>query len=288
MVLRMIIDRLPAKLRPKGRPLVPVIRLYGVISPQGTPLRPSLSLAHQAEAIERAFANKSAKAVAVAINSPGGSPVQSALLHDRIRLLAAEKDLAVYTFCEDVAASGGYWLACAGDEIYANESSIIGSIGVISAGFGFQNAIEKLGIERRLHTSGDKKSLLDPFLPEEEADVKRLTAVQKRIHDSFKAHVRERRGERLLGSDRKLFSGEFWTGEQARELGLIDAIGDMKGVLQEKFGPKVRLELMEEKRGWLSRRLGMKVAIEAPDAKGMVRGALAAAEERSLWSRFGL
>jgi signal peptide peptidase SppA len=288
MFLRIITDRLPAKLRPKSRPLVPVIRLYGVISPQGTPLRPALNLAQQAEAIERAFAHKGAKAVALAINSPGGSPVQSALIHDRIRLLAAEKNIPVYTFCEDVAASGGYWLACAGDEIYANESSIIGSIGVISAGFGFHEAIGKLGIERRLHTSGEKKNLLDPFLPEKGTEVKRLTAVQKLIHDSFKAHVKERRGERLNGSARKLYSGEFWTGGQARELGLIDAIGDLKGVLQEKFGPKVRLKVMDQKRGWLSRRLGMNLRIEAPDAEGMVRGALAAAEERALWSRFGL
>jgi signal peptide peptidase SppA len=264
------------------------VRLYGVISPQATPFRPSLNLAHVAGPVERAFAIRGAAAVALSINSPGGSPVQSALIHDRIRLLASEKDLPVYTFCEDVAASGGYWLACAGDEIYANENSIIGSIGVISAGFGFQEAIGKLGVERRLHTSGDKKSLLDPFLPEEDADVRRLSGLQKRIHDSFKQHVRTRRGERLAGSDRKLFSGEFWTGDQARDLGLIDGLGDLKGVLREKFGDKVKLKVMDERRGWISRRLGMNLNIAAPDAGALLAGTVAAAEERSLWARYGL
>ena len=205
-----ILSRLPIKALRDRVPLVPVVRLDGVIAAQGSPLRAALNISSLAEPLERAFSMKGAKAVALVINSPGGSPVQSALVHDRIRLLADENELPVYIFCEDVAASGGYWIACAGDEIYAAETSIIGSIGVIAATFGFEGAMEKLGVERRLFTAGDKKSLLDPFLPVAEDDLKRLTALQKEIHDAFKKHVRTRREGRLKAGEKKLFSGDFF------------------------------------------------------------------------------
>ena len=280
-----ILSRLPIKALRDRVPLVPVIRLDGVIAAQGSPLRPALNLASMAEPIERAFKMKGAKAIALAINSPGGSPVQSALLHDRIRLLADEKELPVYVFCEDVAASGGYWIACAGDEIYAAETSIIGSIGVIAATFGFEGAMEKLGVERRLFTAGDKKSLLDPFLPMEEDDQKRLAALQKEIHDAFKRHVRSRREGRLNAGERKLFSGEFWTGSKAEGLGLIDGLGDLKSVMRQKLGDKVRLPVVGADKSWLQRRLGLSSQLPAMNLAGDF---LATAEVRAHWARYGL
>jgi len=280
-----LLSRLPIKALRDRAPLVPVVRLYGVISAQGAPLRPSVNLASLAGPLEKAFAMKGAKAVALAINSPGGSPVQSSLLHDRIRLLADEKMLPVYVFCEDVAASGGYWIACAGDEIYAAETSIIGSIGVIAATFGFEEAIKKLGVERRLFTAGSKKSLLDPFLPLEEDDIKRLTSLQKEIHENFKRHVRRRREGRLQASERKLFTGEFWTGSKAVDLGLTDGIGDLKSVLQRKFGEKVRLPLVGADRNWLQRRVGLATHLSSMD---LPFDLLAVAEARAHWARYGL
>ena len=280
-----LLSRLPIKALRDRAPLVPVVRLYGVISAQGAPLRPSVNLASLAGPLEKAFAMKGAKAVALAINSPGGSPVQSSLLHDRIRLLADEKMLPVYIFCEDVAASGGYWIACAGDEVYAAETSIIGSIGVIAATFGFEEAIKKLGVERRLFTAGSKKSLLDPFLPLEEDDIKRLTSLQKEIHENFKRHVRRRRAGRLQASERKLFTGEFWTGSKAVDLGLTDGIGDLKSVLQRKFGEKVRLPLVGADRNWLQRRVGLTTHLSSMD---LPFDLLAVAEARAHWARYGL
>ena len=280
-----LLSRLPIKALRDRAPLVPVVRLYGVIAAQGSPLRPAVSLASLASPLEKAFAMKGAKAVALAINSPGGSPVQSALVHDRIRLLANEKMLPVYVFCEDVAASGGYWIACAGDEIYAAETSIIGSIGVIAATFGFEEAIKKLGVERRLFTAGSKKSLMDPFLPVEEADIKRLSSLQKEIHENFKQHVRTRRDGRLKASERKLFTGEFWTGAKALDLGLIDGIGDLKSVLQKKFGEKVRLPVVGADKNWLQRRLGLASQFSS---MGLPSDLMAAAEVRAHWARYGL
>lgn len=280
-----ILSRLPIKALRDRAPLVPVVRLDGVIAAHGSPLRPALNIAALAGPIERAFAMKGAKAVALAVNSPGGSPVQSALVHDRIRLLADEKELPVYVFCEDVAASGGYWIACAGDEIYASEASIIGSIGVIAATFGFEGAMEKLGIERRLFTAGDKKSLLDPFLPMAEDDQKRLAALQKEIHDAFKRHVRTRREGRLKAGERKLFSGEFWTGAKAEGLGLVDGIGDLKSVLREKFGDKVRLPVIGAEKSWLQRRLGLGTRLPEMNLAGDL---VATVEVRAIWARYGL
>jgi serine protease SohB len=279
----------PARFR-KSAPLIPLVRLAGAIG-VSTPLRPGLLLNTLNPALEAAFKIKPAKAVAIAVNSPGGSAVQSALIHNRIRQLADKHDKKVLTFAEDVAASGGYMLICAGDEIYADPSSIIGSIGVISASFGFNEAIGKLGVERRLHTSGAHKSMLDPFQPEKPADVKRLKALQKRLHDSFIDLVTRRRGAKLDGERDRLFSGEFWTGAQALEFGLVDGLGGMHDILAEKFGPDYRLKPIAQDRNWLRRRFAGAEAL-APLLDGTGPGLgddlISALETRALWSRYGL
>lgn len=274
----------------KPRPLVSVVRLSGVIGASSGPLRSGLSLASVAPLLERAFAPKKQAAVALAINSPGGSPVQSALIARRIRDLAAEKKVPVLAFCEDVAASGGYWLALAADEIFADTSSVVGSIGVLSGGFGLHELIARHGIERRLYTAGEKKVLLDPFQPERPDGVEKLTQVMRDIHEAFKATVRERRGARLAADEAELFSGAFWAGEAAVGLGLIDGIGHLRPVLRQRFGEKVRLRVVAEERG-LFRRLGF--GSQAADgaaalADALPSAVLAAAEERLLRSRFGL
>lgn len=275
----------------RRKPTVSVLRLNGVIGGVG-PLRRGMSLQRLAGVIQRAFSVKGLKAVALSINSPGGSPVQSSLIYRRIRDLAAEKNVPVLVFVEDVAASGGYWLACAGDEIFADANSIVGSIGVVSGGFGFVEAIDKLGVERRVYTAGDRKAMLDPFKPENKADVAHLKSIQKDMHGSFIDLVRRRRGKKLKGDD--LFTGEFWTGQRALELGLIDALGDLRTVCRDRFGEKVRLVVIGEKRGWLKRRFGLGTG---GDWRGGDRdswgaalgaGALSAVEERAMWSRFGL
>ena len=270
-----------------GSPIVPVLRLSGVIGGSGLMRKGGLSLADMAGSIEKAFEHSGAVAVALAINSPGGSPVQSSLIAKRIRDLAGEKELPVFAFCEDVAASGGYWLACAADEIHANPSSIVGSIGVVSAGFGFPALLEKVGIERRVHTAGANKAILDPFAPENPDDVVHLKELQAEIHEQFKTYVRAHRGERLDDDEVTLFSGAFWTGERAVSLGLVDGLGDLRAVMREKFGDKVRLPVMTEPKGWLQRRMGMRLsALSAPaDWAPSVMGAL---DERAHWSRFGL
>jgi signal peptide peptidase SppA len=270
-----------------GVPIVPVLRLSGVIGGSASIRKGGLSLADMAGSIEKAFEHSGAVAVALAINSPGGSPVQSSLIAKRIRDLAGEKELPVFAFCEDVAASGGYWLACAADEIHANPSSIVGSIGVVSAGFGFPALLEKVGIERRVHTAGENKAILDPFAPENPDDVVHLKELQAEIHEQFKTYVRAHRGERLDDDEVTLFSGAFWTGERAVSLGLVDGLGDLRAVMREKFGDKVRLPVMTEPKGWLQRRMGMRLsALSAPaDWAPSVMGAL---DERAHWSRFGL
>jgi len=213
-------------------PVVGVIRLDGVIGRMG-PIYRGLTLAALADSLERAFRLRHLKAVALAINSPGGSAVQSSLIAGRIRDLADEHDVPVYAFAEDVAASGGYWLALAADEIYADGNSIIGSIGVVSSGFGFTELIKRIGVERRLHTAGDKKAMLDPFSPEKPADVRHLKDLQKDIHENFTAMVRDRRGDKLKADDKKLFSGAFWTGPRALEMGLIDGLGTNQNAVEE-------------------------------------------------------
>ncbi len=267
------------------RPVVPVVRLAGVIGGPG--LRPTgLTIATVNSALERAFKVRGAKAVALAINSPGGSPVQSALIAERIRMLATEKSLPVIAFIEDVGASGGYWLALAADEIYADASSIVGSIGAIHASFGFTEAIQRLGVERRLHAAGAKKALLDPFRPQDPDDVARLREILHEIHAAFKTMVRERRGERLKGDDRDLFEGQIWTGRRALDLGLVDGLGALHTVLKRRFGDKVKLPHVSVTRSWWQRRLGM--TAEPFDPKTLVDGALASLAERALWARYGL
>jgi signal peptide peptidase SppA len=267
-------------------PTVPVVRLTGIIAAGGVLGARGLSIEAAAPLLAKAFGMRGAKAVALSINSPGGSPVQSALIAQRIRLLAREKNLPVIAFVEDVAASGGYWLACAADEIIADPASIVGSIGVVSSGFGFHELIARYGIERRVHTSGESKSMLDPFQPEKAEDVERLKRLQSEIHDGFKDWVRERRGTRLKGADSLLFTGEFWTGKRGLELGLVDSLGELRATLQQRFGDKVRLPVISARRRFLARfglgsQLGSGIDQIGPST-------LAAIEERAHWQRFGL
>ena len=268
---------------------IPVIRLHGAIMSGGGQFRPNLSLATTAALIEKAFSFKHAPAVAISINSPGGSPVQSRLIYKRIRDLAEEKNKRVLVFVEDVAASGGYMIAVAGDEIVADPSSIVGSIGVVSASFGFQELIKKIGVERRVHTAGQNKAVLDPFRPERKEDVERLKALQLEVHDTFIDLVRERRGARLA-DDPDLFTGLFWTGKKGLELGLVDALGDMRSFLQQRYGEKTRMQLVSMPRGLFGRRLGVfgTRAMGADIAASAAGGLVEAASERALWSRFGL
>ncbi len=267
---------------------IPVVRLQGAIMAGGSPVRQHLSLAGSAGLLEKAFSH-AAPAVAISLNSPGGSPVQSRLIYRRIRDLADEKKKTVLVFVEDVAASGGYMVALAGDEIIADPSSIVGSIGVVSAGFGFQEMIRKIGVERRLYTSGRNKAVLDPFQPEKEEDVQRLKALQEEVHQTFISLVKERRGAKLADDD-DLFTGLFWTGERGHALGLVDAVGDMRSYLKSRFGPKTRMKLVSPPRSLFGRRLGF-FGIESRGAEiaaTAAEGLLETLEEKALWRRFGL
>lgn len=259
-----------------GAAYVPILRLQGVIAASGGGGR-ALNLQGLARPLAKAFADKSAKAVALAINSPGGSPTQSALIGARIRQLSEEAEIPVLAFVEDAAASGGYWLACAADEIHAMETSIVGSIGVVSGGFGFDRLIERWAIDRRLYTAGERKAILDPFKPEKDEDVAILRTLQADIHESFKTWVRERRGARLRGEEETLFSGAFWTAKRAQALGLIDGIGDLRGVLRERFGDKTRFHLINPPKAGLLAQLG----------GGAAQAGLSALDERALWARIG-
>ena len=283
---------LPKRFR-KAKAVVPVIRLYGPIG-MSFPSQGSLSLAGLAGQFEAAFEVKDAKAVALVIRSPGGAAAQSHLIFQRIRALATEKDLKVFAFIEDVGASGGYMLACAADEIFADPSSIVGSIGVVSAGFGLTGLIEKLGIERRVYAAGTSKAMLDPFMPEKPDDVVRLRSLQADVHESFIDLVKTRRGARLGSGDEDLFNGAFWTGRRAVDLGLVDGLGDVRSVMRERFGEDVDLRLVSPPaRGGLLRYLvpGLSVPDAAlPSAGGLFNTAeiLATAEARALWARYGL
>ncbi|MBN9352588.1 MAG: S49 family peptidase [Hyphomicrobium denitrificans] len=271
------------------RPFVPVLRFHGPIG-MATPLRPGLTLGGYSNAIEKAFLVSKLPAVAVIVNSPGGSPVQSNLLFKRIRQLAVEKKKRVYVFCEDVAASGGYFLAIAGDEIYADPSSIIGSIGVVSRSFGFVDLLEKIGVERRVYTAGINKNQLDPFHPEDADDVARLKAIQRDVHDIFIGLVKERRLGKLRAPDTELFSGAFWSAARAVEFGLVDGIADIRSKMQDIFGEKIRLKVIEpEKPGLLARlrRTPGAIGIQTP-ALAFADDLVSAVETRTLWSRFGL
>jgi signal peptide peptidase SppA len=275
-----------------------VLRFTGPIG-MVTPLRPGLALAGLAGAIERAFSASKLPSVAVAINSPGGSPVQSHLIFRRLRQLAAEKGKRIYVFCEDVAASGGYFLALAGDEIYADPSSIIGSIGVITASFGFDKLIERFGVERRVYTSGKDKGALDPFQPERAEDIQRLKELQRDIHEVFIGAVKERRAGKLNGPREEVFSGRFWSAQQAMQFGLVDGIGDLRSRMRELHGEKVRLKAIPLQRGGLLARFrrlpGLALSLQRAagyDAfalpSSFAEDLISAVEARALWSRFGL
>jgi len=280
-------------LRRDPPPVVAVLRLAGPIAPQAK-LRNSLNLEGLSQLIHTAFSVRGVKAVALAINSPGGTPVQSALIMQRIRDMAREKDIPVLAFCEDVAASGGYMLALAGDEIYAHETSLVGSIGVIHASFGFADAISRLGIERRVHTAGEHKSILDPFRPEQEEDVIKLKGLQTEMHDYFKALVLDRRGKRLKGVRNKLFSGDIWLGKEAHKLGLIDGVFEMRSFLRDRFGDRVRIRMINPRRpkwGGLVRdlRLGSSALGSSASNEGnWSEDLLQTIEVRSIWERWGL
>lgn len=286
--MKKLFNRLLPKAWRSNAVTIPVIRLHGSIMAGGSQLRPALSLATTAGLIEKAFA-LDAPAIAISINSPGGSPVQSRLIYKRIRDLAAEKNRKILVFVEDVAASGGYMIAVAGDEIIADPSSIVGSIGVVSASFGFPELLKKIGVERRVHTAGKNKAVLDPFRPERKEDVERLKSLQLEIHDTFIDLVRERRGARLA-DDPDLFTGLFWTGKKGLELGLVDSLGDMRSVLKHRYGAKTRLKLISAQRGLLSRigPFGSRGGAAPEMAAAALDGMLDAAQERALWSRFGL
>ena len=299
MKLQSLLSFLPIKAFKNPDPVVAVIRLNGVIGAAG-PLRGGMTLASLEKRLDQAFKIKHLEAVALAINSPGGSPVQSDLIAKRIRDLAAEKSVPVYAFCEDVAASGGYWLACAADHIYAQESSIVGSIGVISSGFGFPAVLERFGIERRVRTAGHRKSTLDPFEKEDPEDVAHLEGILKELHETFMNMVTSRRKDRLKEDPDVLFSGEFWTGTKAVEMGLIDGIGELRSTMRARFGEKVKLMPLEDARPWWRKRMGFGAAAglggllsgqglaSVAEPQEWVQGLVSAAEERALWSRFGL
>jgi signal peptide peptidase SppA len=289
-----LVDRctawLPARFR-RGAAVVPVVRLSGVIGAV-TPLRQGMTLAGVAKMLERAFAMTNAKAVALLINSPGGSPVQSRQIYLRIRQLAAEKKLPVLVFVEDVAASGGYMIACAGDEIFCDPSSILGSIGVVGGSFGLTELIKKVGVERRLYPAGSHKAMLDPFLPENPDDVARLKSIQREIHAIFIALVKQSRGARLKGPDDELFTGEYWAGETSVSLGLADAIGDLRSTLRARYGEKVQTPLIAPASGMLASLLGRKTAgagaMTALDGVSSLPDELISAlETRAIWARFG-
>jgi signal peptide peptidase SppA len=273
-----------------GVPIVPVVRLAGVIG-FSTPLKPGLTLASIARPLERAFKMRHARAVALLINSPGGSPVQSHLIYRRIRQLATENTRPVIVFAEDVAASGGYMIACAGDEIFCDPSSILGSIGVVGGSFGFPKLMEKLGVERRLYVSGEHKAMLDPFLPEKEEDVERLKSLQREIHQDFIGLVKRSRGARLKGPEKTLFSGEYWSGSKAVEFGLADGIGDLRTTLRTRFGDDVVTPLVAPVRGWFGR---LQPGVGTTNLDGLPRAAdfaeevISALEARALWARYGL
>ncbi|MBN9669174.1 S49 family peptidase [Roseibium aggregatum] len=277
---------LPKRFR-GDRPVIPVVRLQGAIGMAASPMRSSLSLASAAIPLEKAFSVKKAPAVALIVNSPGGSPVQSRLIFQRIRDLAAEKEKEVLVFVEDVAASGGYMIALAGDEIFVDPSSIVGSIGVVAAGFGFTEMIKKIGVDRRVYTAGDKKVTLDPFQPEVPEDIEHLKALQLEIHETFIDMVKSRRGD-VLSDDPELFTGKFWTGRTAVQLGLVDSMGDLHGVIRKRYGEKAEPKLIATPRGLFGRRPAGVALSGARLTEGLGEDLIGAVESRALWMRYGL
>ena len=265
----------------KKKTVVPHVRLTGVIGSAGR-FRQGMDLAGQKDILKKAFSLKKITHVAISINSPGGSPVQSHLIYSYIRELADKKKVKVLIFAEDVAASGGYLISCAGDEIYANSSSIIGSIGVISASFGFKDLIQKIGVERRVYTAGKNKSTLDPFVEEKEEDVKRLKSIQLELHDDFIKVVETSRGSKLKDPEKNnIFTGEFWSGSAALNLGLIDGIGNADQILREKFGDNVIIKKFEKQKSFIAKKLSSSLDKQIDNLIGDL-------EEKAIWQRYGL
>ena len=280
----------PKRFRKNEGVVIPVVRLHGAIMSGGSALRPALNLAALSQALDKAFAMKGSPAVALSINSPGGSPVQSRMIYNRIRALAEEKGKTVLVFVEDVAASGGYMIALAGDEIIADPTSIVGSIGVVSGGFGFPELLKKIGVERRVYTAGANKVILDPFQPEKEGDIDYLKSLQLEIHKVFIDMVRARRGSKLA-DDATIFSGLFWTGTRGLELGLVDGLGDMRQELKRRYGDKTKMTLVTGARGLFGRRIpGVSTGSGGMEqmAAAAVSGLAETIEEKALWGRFGL
>ncbi len=279
----------PKRFRNDGL-VIPVVRLHGAIMSGGGRFKQQLNLANVAPALEKAFSKKESPAVVLSINSPGGSPVQSRMIFDRIRALAEEKNKRVLVFVEDVAASGGYMIALAGDEIFADATSIVGSIGVVSGGFGFPELLKKIGVERRVYTAGENKVILDPFQPEKESDIDYLKSLQVEIHEIFIDMVKSRRGS-ALADDPDLFSGLFWTGRRGLQLGLVDSLGDMREEIKKRYGRDAKLELVSGSRDFFGRKLpgvGASGAGMEQMAAAAVSGLADTLEEKALWSRYGL
>jgi len=262
---------------------IPVIKLTGVIGQAGM-LRSGLTMSSIDKIIEKAFSNKKSPAVSLLINSPGGSPTQSSLIAKKIRFLARKNKTKVYAFVEDVAASGGYWLACAADEIYVDENSIVGSIGVISPSFGFVEMIKKLGIERRVFTSGKSKSFLDPFQTVKSNDIKRLKNIQEKIHNNFINHVKKSRGKKIKSKDKDIYNGHFWIGDDSVKLGLADGLGDIESILKNKYGEKVKIKIIDQKKSFIQKRFSSLINSKTINYSEIIE----AFEEKAYWSRFGL
>ncbi len=279
---------LPLKRFRNPPPVVHVVRLSGMIGGVG-PWRRGLNMSGLAGTLQRAFRRKRLAAVALVINSPGGSAVQSALIARRIRALADEHEVPVFAFAEDVAASGGYWLATAADEIYADPASIIGSIGVVSSAFGFPELLKRSGIERRLHAAGESKASLDPFSEQKEEDIAHLRVFLEEVHEHFRHQVRERRHGKLKGDEAILFSGRWWSGSKALELGLIDGLGDIRSVMRARYGKNVKLKVIGESKSWWMRRMGLRTNPPVrTEPIEVAQDVIAAVEERLIWNRFGL
>ena len=273
------------KLFGKGKPIVPVLRFEGIIGTGGGIGKGKINAENLETNIKKAFSESNPSAVAIIINSPGGSPVQSSLIYQRVRYLADKKDVPVLVFIEDVAASGGYWLSCVGDEIFADKSSIVGSIGVISASFGFTEAINKLGVERRVYTTGKSKGSLDPFKPEKKEDIQRLKIIQEQIHENFISYVKDRRGSKLNKKfEKEIFSGLFWVGKKAITLGLADGLGSIDDVLKTKYGKKIEIKIIDQKKSFIQRKLSSAYPSSLLNTEELINSI----EEKALWSRYGL
>jgi len=264
--------------------IIPTIRLSGVIGQSGF-FKSGLTISSLNKLIDKLFSNKKSPAVALIINSPGGSPTQSSLIADKIISRAKEKNKKVIAFVEDVAASGGYWLACSADEIFIDQNSVIGSIGVISPGFGFVELIKKIGVDRRVYTSGKSKSFLDPFKPEKKEDIRRLKVIQEEIHENFISYVKKRRGSKIKhAKESEIFSGLFWVGQKAIDYGLVDGMGSIYQILRKKYGDNVKIKFIDQKKTFIQKKLTSQNNFSLIDTNLLIEQI----EEKALWSRYGL